>query len=78
MTFRRPQNQGSNTGTWTSYLPVNRRLYNHFFLFKMVPEGNSLVVQWLRLCTPDTGGLDLIPGRGTRSHMPQLRFYAAK
>ena len=40
--------------------------------------GNSLVVQWLRLCAPDTGGLGLIPGQGTRSHMPQLRLYAAK
>ena len=29
-----------------------------------------LVVQWLRLCTPNSGGLDLIPAQGTRSHMP--------
>ena len=35
--------------------------------------GISLVVQWLRLCTPSAGGLDLIPAQGTRSHMPQLR-----
>ena len=34
--------------------------------------GNSLMVQGLRLCVPDTGGM------GTRSHMPQLRLYAAK
>ncbi|TEA41477.1 hypothetical protein DBR06_SOUSAS27010023, partial [Sousa chinensis] len=33
----------------------------------------SLVVQWLRLCTPNAGGLGLISGQGTRSHMPQLR-----
>ncbi|TEA28986.1 hypothetical protein DBR06_SOUSAS11410026, partial [Sousa chinensis] len=33
----------------------------------------SLVVQWLRLCTPNAGGLGSISGRGTRSHMPQLR-----
>ena len=25
----------------------------------------SLVVQWLRLCTPNAGGLGLIPGQGT-------------
>ena len=40
--------------------------------------GNSLVVQWLRLCAPYTRGLGSIPGQGTSSHMPQLRLYAAK
>ena len=35
--------------------------------------GTSLAVQWLRLHAPNAGGLDLIPGQGTRSHMPQLR-----
>ncbi|TEA23632.1 hypothetical protein DBR06_SOUSAS910357, partial [Sousa chinensis] len=33
----------------------------------------SLVVQWLRLCSPNAGGPSLILGQGTRSHMPQLR-----
>ncbi|TEA23206.1 hypothetical protein DBR06_SOUSAS5510012, partial [Sousa chinensis] len=33
----------------------------------------SLVVQWLRLRTPNAGGPDSTPGQGTRSHMPQLR-----
>ena len=33
-----------------------------------------MVVQWLRLCTPNAGGLGLIPSQGTRSHMPQLRI----
>ncbi|TEA30083.1 hypothetical protein DBR06_SOUSAS18210011, partial [Sousa chinensis] len=33
----------------------------------------SLVAQWLRLCAPNAGGPGLIPGQGTRSHMPQLR-----
>ncbi|TEA23326.1 hypothetical protein DBR06_SOUSAS10410006, partial [Sousa chinensis] len=33
----------------------------------------SLVVQWLRLHAPNAGGPGLIPGQGTRSHMPQLR-----
>ena len=41
-------------------------------------RGTSLVVQWLRLCTPNAGGPSLIPGRGTRSHMPQLRCSTAK
>ena len=40
--------------------------------------GTSLVVQWLRLCTPKAGGLDSIPGQGTRFHMLQLRPGAAK
>ena len=35
--------------------------------------GTSLVVQWLKLQTPNVGHPDLIPGQGTRSHMPQLR-----
>ncbi|TEA11762.1 hypothetical protein DBR06_SOUSAS6910255, partial [Sousa chinensis] len=30
----------------------------------------SLVVQRLRLHVPNAGGLGLIPGQGTRSHMP--------
>ncbi|TEA31286.1 hypothetical protein DBR06_SOUSAS710034, partial [Sousa chinensis] len=30
-------------------------------------------VVWLRLHTPNAGGPGLIPGQGTRSHMPQLR-----
>ena len=32
----------------------------------------SPVVQWLRLCPPNAGGLGSITGKGTRSHMPQL------
>ena len=35
--------------------------------------GTSLVVQWLRLYTPNAGGPGLIPGLGTRSHMLQLK-----
>ena len=35
--------------------------------------GLPLVVQWLRLRTPDARGLGLIPGQGTRSHMLQLK-----
>ena len=37
--------------------------------------GTSLVVQWLRLCTPNAGGLSLTPGQGTRSHMLQLTVH---
>ena len=35
--------------------------------------GTSLVVQWLGLCIPSAGGPGSFPGRGTRSHMPQLK-----
>ena len=35
--------------------------------------GTSLVVQWLKLCTPNVRGLGSIPGQGIRSHMLQLR-----
>ena len=31
------------------------------------------MVQWLRLCAPNSGGLHSIPVWGTRSYMPQLR-----
>ena len=40
--------------------------------------GTSLVIQWLRLRAPIAGGPGLIPGQGTRSHVPQLRPGAAK
>ena len=43
--------------------------------YKMYPWETSLVVQWLRLCTPNAGGLGLIPGQGTRPYMPQLRVH---
>ena len=34
----------------------------------------SLVVQWLRrFHIPSAGDLGLIPGQGTRSHMPQWK-----
>ena len=46
-------------------------------LIKEAP-GTSPVVQWLRFSVPNAGGLCLIPGQETRSHMPQLRSSAAK
>ena len=36
--------------------------------------GTSLVAHQLRLHALDAGGLDLIPGQGTRSHIPQLKI----
>ena len=38
-----------------------------------VQPGTTLVVQWLRLHTPNAGGPSLIPDQGPRSHMPQLK-----
>ena len=35
--------------------------------------GSSLGVQWLRLRTPNAGGLGSIPSQGTTSHMLQWR-----
>ena len=32
--------------------------------------------QALRLCTPKVGGLGLIPGQGTRSHVKQVKFFS--
>ena len=46
-------------------------------LLKITP-GTSLVVQWLRLCAPSTGGPGSIPGQETRVCMPQLRPSTAK
>ena len=35
--------------------------------------GTSLVVQWLRLCAPNAGGMGLVPGWGTKIlHATQL------
>ena len=39
--------------------------------------GISLVVQWLKLCTPNAGGLGLIPAQGNRFHMLQLKILHA-
>ena len=35
--------------------------------------GTSLVIQCLRIHTPNASSMGLIPGQGTRSHMLQLR-----
>ena len=36
--------------------------------------GSSLVVQQLRISASSVWGGDLIPGQGTRSHLPQLKI----
>ena len=32
------------------------------------------MVQWLRLHAPNAGDTGSIPGKGTKSHMPQLKI----
>ena len=52
---------------------TNPRIYGQLILNK-----GTMVVQWLRLCAPNAGGLGSIPGYGTRSHMLQLRHSTAR
>ena len=35
------------------------------FIWQEFGLGTSLAVQWLRFCTPDTGGMGSIPGQVT-------------
>ena len=43
-------------------------MYTLLYL-KWITNRTSLVVQWIRLCTPNAGGPGSIPDQGTRSHM---------
>ena len=43
--------------------------YPKKFTLRWKGQGTSLVVQWLRLCTPNARGPGSILGQGTRSHM---------
>ena len=47
--------------------------FPHTGLCMRRPCPSALVVQWLRPCPPNAGGLGLISSQGTSSHMPQLR-----
>ena len=47
-------------------------------VFSEVTSKTSLVVQWLRLHTPNAMGPHSIPSQGARSCMPQLRPSTAK
>ena len=53
---------------------MNKNIFNLPFSIKSASQinvlGTSLVAQWLRLHVPHAGDLGLIPGRGTRSHLP--------
>ena len=55
-------------------LTPNRRLnWKKKYHLEDQEIGTSLAVQWLRLCASNARGPGVIPGWGTRSHMPQLR-----
>ena len=59
----RPEQSGSDTGH------LRESLFQHM----KMSQGTCLVVQWLRLHTPNAAGLGSIPGQETRSHLPQRR-----
>ena len=63
--------QDGSTGKW--HLFQKLMLRNWVSTCKRVKLGTSLVIQWLRLCVPKAGGPGLIPGQGTRSHIPHLQ-----
>ena len=57
------------SGIWGS----SRNVCTKGAIFEGRLPGTCLVVQWLRLCAPNAGGLGSIPGRGTRPHTLLLR-----
>ena len=62
-----------NMHTSTSVL----RIWVHLQWLKGKYLRTSLVVQWLRHWVSNVGGPGLIPGQGTRSHIPQLKVPSA-
>lgn len=54
---------------WRPSAAINRKIWKR----KKATRGTTLVTQWLRLCTPNTGSLGSITGQGARSHMLQLK-----
>lgn len=45
----------------------------HFMLLMDINSATSLVAQYLRIHAPNAGVADVIPGWGTRSHVPWLK-----
>ena len=62
-------------GTRTDTEPVVRALETTSGGRRNRVSGIPLVVQWLRHCSPNTGGQGLIPGQGTGSLTLQPRVY---
>ena len=74
--FKRLQNHEEFT-TWKIFqsqkLVPNLKYVSSFINWSFYSEGTPLVVQWLRLHTPNAGGPCLTPGQWTRAHMLQLK-----
>ena len=47
-------------------------------IFSASLTGTSLVVQWLRLQSPNAGGPGTISGQGARSHMTPLKVHMSQ
>ena len=60
-------------GIFFSYLQLFSVIY--FETINPTNLGASLVVQWLRVCVPNPGGLGSVPGQGTKIPMLQLRVH---
>ena len=69
--------EGKFTETENRLVVAKGRRWEWGFNVKEHKRGTSLVVQWLRLHTPNAGALSLIPGQRTRSHILQLRLGTA-
>ena len=50
-------------------------LFMSMYVGKSIKAWELPCGQWLRCCAPNAGGSGLIPGQGTRSHMPQLSIH---
>ena len=62
--------------TSQKYKAEETEIFFLWFFFSQLESKRTetfLVVQWLRLHAPSAGSLSSIPGRGTRSHLLQLR-----
>ena len=57
--------------------PKKDRFFGKVWYLKYFPLGTFLVAQWLRLCGLNAGGLGLIPGQRTRSHITTKSLPAA-
>ena len=71
-------NGGQGSGELSAFNLVIRVPSANRVPLSRVDWGTPLVAQWQRLQAPNAGGLGLIPGQGTRSHMPQLTPSTAK
>ena len=70
---------GSQSQTWLSDKTTTTKTFQLLSalltFIRSALCGTPLVVQWLRVQAPKARTLGLIPGQGTRFHMPQLRIH---